>query len=67
MNERAWLKQVLTEANVSNHSRPDWAKNYREQLALNSQFKPNSHSDSSPNTSGLNEKRSGGKDALKLK
>jgi hypothetical protein len=52
MSDRAWLKQVLADANVSNQSRPDWARKSSVQIAINSL------SDSPPATPDSCEKKS---------
>jgi len=57
MSDKAWLKQVLADANASNQSRPDWAKNSSARIALNSRAESSSHSESSPTTSDSNEKK----------
>jgi hypothetical protein len=67
MSERAWLKQVLADANVSNQSRPDWAKNSSKDISLNSQPESNPGSDAPAKTSGLTGTKSAGQDGLNLK
>jgi hypothetical protein len=66
MSEKAWLKQVLQAANISNQSRPDWAKNSSMEIALNCQPESKSHFDSSQTTPDSNGKKSEGQEGLNL-
>jgi hypothetical protein len=66
MSDKAWLKRVLAEANVSNQSRPDWARNSSVQVSLNSLPESDSKSNTPPTGPDPKGKNSAGQEGLKF-